>query len=52
MRINLHIVIDILAAAFLMVLILYFYSKKNRNFIENVLFVLSIAGLIIDILFG
>ena len=50
MRINFHIVI--LAAAFLMVLILYFYSKKNRNFIENVLFVLSIAGLIIDILFG
>ena len=50
--INLHTIIDIIAAGFLMLLIVYFYSKKNRSFIENVLFLLSICGLIIDIMFG
>lgn len=49
---NIRSFIDIIAAGFLMLLILYFYCKKNRTSIENVLFVLSIAGLLIDILFG
>jgi hypothetical protein len=49
---NIETIIDILAAGFLMLLILYFYCKKNRTNIENILFVLSIAGLVIDIIFG
>jgi len=49
---NIHTIVDILAAGFLMILIIYFYCKKNRSLIENVLFILSITGLIIDVLFG
>jgi len=49
---NIETIIDILAAGFLMLLILYFYCKKNRTKIENILFILSIAGLVIDIIFG
>lgn len=49
---NIHTIIDILAAGFLMLLILYFYSKKHRTRIENILFILSILGLFIDIIFG
>lgn len=42
---------DILAIPFFLLLVVYFYKKKNRTDIENILLLFSIAGLILDIIF-
>ena len=42
---------DILAIPFFLLLVVYFYKKKNRTDIENILLLFSIAGLVLDIIF-
>lgn len=42
---------DILAIPFFILLSYYFYFKKNKTFIEYILFLFSLSGLIIDTYF-
>jgi len=42
---------DILAIPFFALLVNYFYNIKNKSIIEYVLFLFSIAGLVLDIIF-
>jgi len=42
---------DILAIPFFALLVNYFYNINNKSIIEYVLFLFSIAGLVLDILF-
>jgi hypothetical protein len=42
---------DILAIPFFGLLIIYFYSIKNKSFFEYVLFYFSISGFTLDIFF-
>lgn len=41
---------DILAIPFFLLLSIYFYNKK-RTFIENILFLFAVTGLVLDIYF-
>lgn len=52
MKSNLSNYADLLAIPFFILLVIYFYKKKNRTNIENILFLFAIAGLILDILFS
>ena len=42
---------DILAIPFFALLSIYFYNIENRSVLENILFLFSIAGFVLDILF-
>lgn len=42
---------DILAIPFFALLTYYFYTKNNKTFFENILFLFSFCGLIADIFF-
>ena len=42
---------DILAIPFFALLVVYFYYIENKNLLEYILFLFSIAGLILDILY-
>jgi hypothetical protein len=42
---------DILAIPFFALLVNYFYNINNKSIIEYVLFLFSITGLVLDILF-
>lgn len=42
---------DILAIPFFYLLVIYFYKKKKRTLIENLLYLFSINGFILDTLF-
>lgn len=42
---------DILAIPFFLLLIIYFYNKKNKNCIEYLLFIFGIVGFILDIFY-
>lgn len=42
---------DIIAIPFFLLLCIYFYQIRNRNLIENILFLFSIVALMMDILF-
>ena len=42
---------DILAIPFFALLVNYFYNIKNKSIIEYILYLFSIAGLVLDILF-
>ena len=52
MKSNLSNYADLLAIPFFLLLVVYFYRKKNRNNIENILFLFAIVGLILDIFFS
>jgi|UniRef100_A0A6C0DVH9 hypothetical protein len=52
MKSNLSNYADLLAIPFFILLVIYFYKKKNRTNIENILFLFAIAGLILDIFFS
>ena len=52
MKSNLSNYADLLAIPFFFLLVIYFYKKKNRTNIENILFLFAIAGLILDIFFS
>jgi hypothetical protein len=42
---------DILAIPFFALMVFYFYNIENKNTTENILYIFSICGLILDILF-
>ncbi len=42
---------DIIAIPFFLLLSLYFYKKKNRTQLENILFLFSVVALILDTMF-
>ena len=42
---------DILAVPFFALLSIYFYNIENRSVLENILFLFSIAGFVLDILY-
>ena len=42
---------DLIAIPFFMLLVFYFYRKKRRNRFENILYLFSIGGVIMDIYF-
>ncbi len=42
---------DLIAIPFFGVLIYYFYNKREKTIIENILFLFSIGGLIADLFF-
>lgn len=42
---------DILAIPFFLLLIIYFYNKKNKNYIEYLLLLFGIGGFILDIFY-
>jgi hypothetical protein len=42
---------DLIAIPFFCLLIYYFYNKREKTIIENILFLFSIGGLIADLLF-
>ena len=42
---------DILAIPFFALLSIYFYNIENRSVLENILFLFSIAGFVLDILY-
>jgi hypothetical protein len=42
---------DILAIPFFLLLIIYFYNKKNKNCIEYLLLLFGIGGFILDIFY-
>ena len=42
---------DILAIPSFLVLLIYFITKENRNFIENILLIFSFVGLLLDTYF-
>jgi hypothetical protein len=48
---NLSHYADILAIPFFALLSIYFYNIENRSVLENILFLFSIAGFVLDILF-
>ena len=52
MKSNLSNYADLLAIPFFILLVIYFYKKKNRTNIENILFLFAITGLILDIFFS
>lgn len=43
---------DLLAIPFFLLLVVYFYKKKNRTDFENILFLFAIFGLVLDIIFS
>ncbi len=43
---------DIVAIPFFGLLVLYFYKKQNKTFIEKLLFLFAIFGLLFDIIFS
>ena len=48
---NLVYYADILAIPFFLLLIIYFYNKK-RTFIENILLLFAVSGLVLDTFFS
>jgi hypothetical protein len=52
MKSNLSNYGDLLAIPFFLLLVVYFYKKKNRTNFENILFLFAIAGLVLDIFFS
>ncbi len=42
---------DIIAIPFFILLVHYFYNLKNKNIIENILFLFSLGALIADLFF-
>lgn len=52
MKSNLSNYADLLAIPFFILLVIYFYNKKNRTNIENILFLFAIVGLVLDIFFS
>ena len=42
---------DIIAIPFFLLLFIYFYAKKNRSSIENVLLLFALGGFFADIYF-
>ena len=42
---------DILAIPSFLVLLIFFITKENRNFIENILLIFSFVGLLLDTYF-
>jgi len=43
---------DIFAIPFFLLSVIYFYNKENKTFLENILFLFSIACLLIDSTFS
>ena len=43
---------DTIAIPFFLILTIYFYKKNNLTYIELILYIFSICGFIIDILFS
>lgn len=48
---NLDKIGDILAIPFFLLATIYFYNLKNKNYVENLLFMFFIAGFLLDIFF-
>ena len=42
---------DILAIPFFTLMVFYFYNMEDKSVVENILYVFSISGLILDIFF-
>lgn len=42
---------DILAIPFFALMVFYFYNMEDKSVVENILYVFSISGLILDIFF-
>ena len=42
---------DILAIPLFLLLTVYFYRKNNRSFIENILLLFAVSGLVLDTYF-
>ena len=43
---------DILAIPFFLLLSIYFYTKNNRTFIENILLLFAVSGFVLDSYFS